>query len=307
MTKKNTHQGYSNFWHPRYWFTWTGFGLVWLITRLPFPIVMRIGAFFGWLGYYLASARRHIVEVNINLCFPELEPAQQNILVRKIFRSTGIGIIETALAWLRDPRDYRPLCKIRGKEILEAAIKEGKGVILLGMHFSTLDLMGAVVSTIAPIDVMYRKNKNQLFEHLMKTHRGKNFDMVINRDDIRSVIRRLKSGHVVWYGGDQDYGPKHSVFAPFFGIQTATITATARFAKITGAPIVLINHYRNSDDSGYEIEFSRPLDDFPSGDQVLDATRINQLVEASVRKCPEQYWWLHRRFKTRPEGESRPY
>lgn len=307
MIKQNTHQDYRNFLHPRYWLTWTGFGLLWLITLLPFPIMVRIGAFFGWLGYHLASARRHIVEVNINLCFPELEPTQQNNLVRKIFRSTGISIIETALAWMRDPRDYSHLCQFRGQEIFEAAIKEGKGVILLGMHFSTLDIIGAVVSTIARIDVMYRKNKNQLFDHMMKTHRGMNFDMVINRDDIRTVIKRLKSGHVVWYGGDQDYGPKHSVFAPFFGIQTATITATARFAKITGAPIVLLNHYRNSDDSGYEIEFSRPLDNFPSGDELLDATRINQLVEASVRKCPDQYWWLHRRFKTRPQGESRPY
>lgn len=269
--------------------------------------MLRIGAFLGWLGYHLASARRHIVEVNIKLCFPELELAQQNVLVRKIFRSTGICIIETALAWQRDPRDFSHLCNVTGKEILEAATAEGNGVILLGMHFSTLDLIGAVVSTIASIDVMYRKNKNQLFDYLMTANRGKNFGMVINRDDIRSVIRRLKSGRVVWYGGDQDYGSKHSVFAPFFGIQTATITATARFAKITRAPIVLINHYRNSDDSGYEIEFSRPLDDFPSGDDLVDATRINQLVEASVRRCPDQYWWLHRRFKTRPEGESKPY
>jgi KDO2-lipid IV(A) lauroyltransferase len=269
--------------------------------------MIRIGAALGWLGYHLASARRHIVEVNISLCFPELGPAQQHTLVRKVFRSSGIGIIETALGWQRNPEDYSHLCEVKGKDILDAAIDEGKGVILLGMHFSTLDLIGAVVSTITRLDVMYRKDKNPFFDHLIRTHRGRSFDMVIDRDDIRSVIKRLKSGHVVWYGGDQDYGPKHSVFAPFFGIQTATITATARFARITGAPIIFFNHYRNNDDSGYEIEFSRPLVDFPTGDDLLDATRINQLVEASVRKCPDQYWWLHRRFKTRPNGESRPY
>jgi KDO2-lipid IV(A) lauroyltransferase len=307
VTEEYTDQGYGNFWHPRYWPTWTGFGLLWLVTRLPFPIILRIGVILGWLGYYLASGRRHIVEVNIGLCFPELESPQQKTLVRKIFRSSGISIIETALAWHRDPGDFSHLCEVKGKEILDGAINEGKGVILLGMHFSTLDLIGAVVSTIAPLDVMYRKDKNPFFDHLIRTHRGKNFDMVIDRDDIRTVIKRLKSGRVVWYGGDQDYGPKHSVFAPFFGIQTATITATARFTRITGAPIILINHYRNNDDSGYEIEFSRPLDGYPTGDDLLDATRVNQLVEASVRKCPDQYWWLHRRFKTRPEGESRPY
>ena len=211
------------------------------------------------------------------------------------------------MAWHRDPEDFNHLCETRGKEILEASITEGRGVILLGMHFSTLDLIGAVVSTIVPLDVMYRSDKNPLFDHLMRTRRGKNFGKVIDRDDIRTVIKRLKSGQVDWYGGDQDYGPRHSVFAPFFGLQTATITATARFARITGAPIILITHYRKSDDSGYEIEFSRPLEDFPTGDDVLDATRVNQLVEAAVRKCPDQYWWVHRRFKTRPEGESRPY
>ncbi len=307
MSKESTLQKFRIYWHPEYWLTWTGFALLRLILLLPFSVVCRFGAGLGWIGYHLAKSRRHIVEVNISLCFPELNPEQQNSLVRKIFRSTGISIFETALAWFKEPAEYSHLFTIKGKDILEDAISEHKGVILLGMHFSTLDLSGAVFSTFADMDVMYRKSKNRLFEHLMKTGREKNFDLAISRDDIRGVIRRLKSGHVVWYGGDQDYGPKHSVFAPFFGIQTATITATARFARITGAPIVLFNHYRNSDDSGYEIEFSRPLDDFPSTDELLNATRINQLVETSVRKCPDQYWWLHRRFKTRPKGESRPY
>lgn len=303
MAKATTQPDYSQFVHPRYWPVWTGIAVAWLIAQLPFRAKIAVGSALGSLGFHFARSRRHIVETNIRLSFPELNAIERADLVRKVFRSSGISIVETATAWFCDPADYVPLFQFRGEEILLGAMEEGHGVILLGMHFSTLDISGAVVGSKIDMDVMYRKNSNPLFDLIMTRSRKTYFGEAITRDDIRTIVKRLKSGRIVWYGGDQDYGRKHSVFAPFFGIPTATITATARFARLTGATIVLITHFRNADDESYEIEFSRPLDSFPTGDDTADATTINKLIEAAVLKHPEQYWWLHKRFKTRPEGE----
>jgi len=299
-------ESFADFWEPKYWLTWLGFSIAWLITRLPYRLQLHIGSFIGWIGFHVAKSRHHIVEVNISLCFPDLQQEEQNHLVRKIFRSSGISMIETANAWLRDPRDFISIVSITGLHHLENTLKQGKGVILLGMHFSTLDLCGAVLGTYVEFDVMYRRNKNRLLDLIMKRGREKNFPRAINRNDIRGILSSLKLGHAVWYGADQDYGKKHSVFAPFFGVQAASITATGRFAKLTKSPLILFTHFRNENGS-YRIELSAPMEDFPTGDEVADASFINQLVEQTVLQQPDQYWWLHRRFKTRPEGESRPY
>lgn len=306
MASSQQQQNYADFWHPKYWTTWLGFCIAWLITRLPHRLQLHIGSCIGWIGFHLARSRRHIVEVNLSLCFPAFTAQERDRLVRKVFRSGGISLVETANAWLRDARDFLPLVSLTGLHHLEDALKQGKGVILLGMHFSTLDLCGAVLGTYVEFDVMYRRNKNRLLDLIMKKGREKNFPHAINRNDIRGILNSLKQGHAVWYGADQDYGRKHSVFVPFFGVQAASITATGRFAKITKSPLIVFTHYRNKDGT-YRIELSAPIENFPTGDKVADASLINQLVEQAILKQPDQYWWLHRRFKTRPEGESRPY
>lgn len=297
----------AEFLHPRYWPTWLAFAIMWLATRLPHSGRIRFGAALGALGFLFAKSRRHIVDVNLRLCFPDLDDSRRETLLRRVFRSSGISLVETATAWLRDPRDFRSMFTINGLEHLEKAIDEGNGVILLGMHFSTLDFCGAVLATCCDFDVMYRPNKDELLENIMTRSREKNFPKAIHRDDIRGVLNSLKQGHAVWYGPDQDYGRKHSVFAPFFGVQAATITATARFARISQSPVIVFTHFRSQDDRHYEINLSPPLENYPTGDDVNDATRINRLVEEAIMKYPDQYWWLHRRFKTRPEGEERPY
>ena len=177
------------------------------------------------------------------------------------------------------------------------------------MHLSTLDFAGAALALglRSEFDVMYRHNKNPLIETIMKRGREKHFPSAIERDDIRRVIRRLKQGATVWYGADQDYGIKHSVFAPFFGIQAASITAPSRLLKMTGANVLVMSHYRNPDTGRYRVVIAGMPDEYPTGDDVTDCTLYNQVVESCVARAPEQYWWLHRRFKTRPEGVRRPY
>ncbi len=293
--------------HPKYWLHWFGIGLAYLVCLLPLKARWWFGSLLGRAGFYLARRRRHIVSTNIRLCFPSLSEAQQNQLVHDNFISSGISLIETALVWFRDPKQFLELVDITGLEHLRAAKAEGNGVLMIGMHLSTLDFCGAALACHENFDVMYRRNKNPLLETIMTFGRKRTFLSAIERSDVRSVIRRLREGAVVWYGPDQDYGRKVSVFAPFFGIEAATITATSRIARMTGASVLVFTHYRDVKSGRYRVELSEPLKDFPSGSEQADCTHINHIVEQAILEAPEQYWWLHRRFKTRPPGESRPY
>ena len=267
----------------------------------------RLGTGLGVLSYQIARKRRHIVQTNINLCFPELSESARRQLVKDNFRSSGISIMETAIAWFGDTKKFIDIVDINGLEVLRQAKIEGKGVLLLGMHLSSLDFCGAALSRFEPFNVMYRQNKNRLFEAIMTQGRERNFDSAIERNNVRGVIKRLKQGGVVWYGPDQDYGHKHSIFASFFGVEAATLTATARIIRMTGSPIIVFSHYRDLTTGRYQIYLRRLDNEYPTGDDTADGKHINKVVEDAVRKAPEQYWWLHRRFKTRPPGQSKLY
>lgn len=292
---------------PRYWLLWLGFGLMWLVARLPFRVQMAAGAVLGWLMYVLLPARRHIAEVNLQLCFPELSDEVRRKMLRRHFDALGKASIETAMAWWSTDAHLNRLHRFEGMEHLDAALAQGKGVILLCAHFTTLEIGARVFAMHRPMVAMYREHKNPLYEHIMRHHRKVHFHDAIPRRDVRSAVRALKNNLPLWYAPDQDYGRKHSVFAPFFGVQAAMITATARFAKMSDAPVVPYFQERLADGSGYVMRLYPALEHFPVGDDVIDATTINAVIENEIRKFPEQYLWVHRRFKTRPEGESRPY
>ena len=291
--------------NPRYWPSWCYIGILWLIAQLPLPVKLAIGRCLGLLLYYTAKERRLICETNIGLCFPHKNQTEQKALVKEIFIENGIGAIETAWAWWCNPKDIAHLADIEGLDILQKKQAEGRGVILLGAHYSTLDIGGLLVSTFTTIDVIYRRQKNPVIQYAMLNGRKRHSPYVIERSDTRQIVRRLKAGDTVWYAADQDYGLKHSVFAPFFGISAASITGTSRFARLSKSPIVLISHHRTKDNR-YIIRFSE-IENFPSGDDVTDATIINKALEGAIKLNPAQYLWLHRRFKTRPQGEASLY
>ncbi len=291
------------FWVPRYWGTWLLIGLLRLLAPLDTKNQVRLGKVLGWMAFYLIAQRRRIAEVNIRLCFPELSEQEQKALVRRCISENVIGLLETARAWFADPESIRPQLEVEGLDHLRAAEAQGRGVIVVGAHYTALDLGSVMASRYLEFCGMYRPHKNALMDKTMREARSR-VARIIDREDMRAFVRALKSGEIVWYAPDQDYGSRVSVFAPFFGIMAATIKTTARLAQINQSPVIVLSYHRKTDNSGYLMCFSEPLDEFPSGDEVADATRINLALEQEIRRCPEQYMWVHRRFKTRPHEEK---
>ncbi len=293
--------------HPRHWPTWLGLGLLWLIVRLPFSWLCALGRRIGRLFYRLGGSRRRIVERNIELCFPELDARQRRELVRENFENYGLALFETPIAWWWSERRLARLIRVEGLEHIHNL--EGQGVLLMGMHFTMLELGGQALARYVSLDAMYRPHKSPVYEYVQSKGRLARSpgSVVYPRKDVRGVTRALRRGRVLWYAPDQDYGPRQSVFAPFFGIEAASVTATARLARMGGARVLPFSHFRRADDSGYDVTVHPPLEDFPGGDERADAARINALVESFVRRHPAQYLWAHRRFKTRPPGEASPY
>ncbi|MEX2365604.1 MAG: LpxL/LpxP family Kdo(2)-lipid IV(A) lauroyl/palmitoleoyl acyltransferase, partial [Pseudohongiellaceae bacterium] len=307
MTKPSSPE-FSAFLAPKYWPTWLGIGCLCLIVWLPWRLRMLSGSLLGYLSHLLARERRYITRTNIALCFPELDTKGQEALVRKTFVASGIGLIETATGWVRSAEHFQNQVNFIGLPILQQAKAQGRGVLMLGAHYSTLDFSANLLSLTCPFGATYRAHKNPVFDAFMLRGRLRNCNAVFDRNDIRGAFRHLKKGEVLWYAPDQDYGPKHAVFAPFFGNQAATITTPVRFAAYNGSPVVFVRHHRLEDRKGYELEFTSMDARFPSGDDVLDGTLINQQLEKDIRHYPHQYLWLHKRFKTQPGGKpDSPY
>tara|TARA_R100001039_G_scaffold37480_1_gene36181 strand:+ start:689 stop:1603 length:915 start_codon:yes stop_codon:yes gene_type:complete len=291
---------------PRLYPSWIGVGLFWLIGQLPWRLLQAIGRGLGRLAWYLAKKRRHIAQTNIRLCFPELTPEEQDELAHRSVISTGEAILEMAGSYNNHRIDLNKNLTVTGMEHIEACQARGEGVLLLGMHFNTLDTCSRMLATLVDIHAVYRPNDNPVIDRLIDRGRRHYVRSTVDRTDIRQMLRLLRSGEIVWYAPDQDYGTAHALFVPFFGIPAATITATSRIAKMGKAAVIPCAHYRLPG-GRYEIEFGAPLDGFPSGDEEADTARINQTIEHYVRKHPEQYLWVHKRFKHQPPGQPKRY
>ena len=294
----------SQFTAPRYWLTWIGLWIMWLFAHLPLVVQAKIGQLLGLMAYYFARARREICRINLQLCFPELTSLEQKRLLRKTFVSNGIGAMEVALSWCRNPEDFRHRVSISGLEHLQQAKAQGRGVLLVSAHFSTLEFAGSLLTLFEDMDVTYRKHKNPLFEAVMSNARKRLYPLVIERKNVRDTYNSLNKGHILWYAPDQDYGARHSVFVPFFGIEAATIIATSRFARANDSMVLFFTNYRDQNNTTYHLELSPVLKDYPSGDDVADAIKINGIIEQAIRRHPDQYLWMHRRFKTQAAGKA---
>jgi len=298
---------------PRHWPTWLGAGLLRaLAVTLPVDALIALGRGLGRFSLPFAGRRREITAINVGLCFPALSEAERQDLVRRHFESLGIAVFEFCLGWWAPDARLEDRVRVEGLENLRAAFERGKGVILLSAHFTTLEIGGrflAMHTRGLPLNVMYRRSDNPVVERVLRDRRRHHFGEPIGRDDVRAMLRALKKNETVWYAFDQNYkgNRKNRVFAPFFGIAAATNTATSRLAQATGAAVVPFFTRRLPDGKRYVQRIDPPLADFPSGDPAADAARLNALIEGWVKEAPEQYLWSHRRFRTRPKGETRFY
>jgi KDO2-lipid IV(A) lauroyltransferase len=237
-----------------------------------------------------------------------MSPAERGELLRGHFESLGIGFFEAALAWWAPSEKLTPLLRIEGLEHLQAVLRQGQGAYLLGGHFTTLELSGRILRLFGvPFSITYREHPNPLLDHAGYVLRTRIYGEVLHRFDTRGVVRTLRSGGVVWLAADQDMGVKRSVFAPFFGVSAATVSAPARLARMGASQVLTAYCLRLPGADGYLFSIGAPLSDFPSGDLVADAGRVNRALEGMVLRVPEQYLWIHRRFKTRPQGEPGVY
>jgi len=284
-----------------------GLGLLRLAIHLPFRWQLALGRWIGRLALKLGKRRRYIAARNIELCFPELDAEQQNQLLRRHFESVGISLFEVAQCWWGDAKRLAPLCHIEGLQHLQQAQAEGKGVLLLSAHFTCLEIGGRLLALHHPFAVMYKPQRNPVLENAMRQSRSTHFQLAIEKTDLRTLVRTLKEGKVCWYAPDQDPSYHRAVFADFFGISTATVPAASRIAAMGNAQVLPFFALRREDDSGYDLSILPALDNFPGADVETDAQRINTLIEQQVRRAPDQYLWMHRRFKTRPPGQPALY
>ncbi|WP_416422954.1 lipid A biosynthesis lauroyl acyltransferase [Pseudomonas sp. App30] len=297
------------FLHPRFWPLLLGLGLLWLVVQLPYRALLVIGRLLGLGMYRIAGERRRIAARNLELCFPELPLVERTRLLKENFASTGIAFFEMAMSWWWPKARLARLAHIEGLEHLQAAQQAGEGAILMALHFTTLEIGAALLGQRHTIDGMYREHGNPLFDFVQRQGRERhNLDsLAVEREDVRGMLKLLRKGRAIWYAPDQDYGAKQGIFVPLFGIPAATVTATTKFARLGKARVIPFTQQRLADGSGYRLVIHPPLADFPGESEEADCLRINQWVEASIRECPEQYLWAHRRFKSRPPGSPRLY
>ncbi|HUR40481.1 MAG TPA: LpxL/LpxP family Kdo(2)-lipid IV(A) lauroyl/palmitoleoyl acyltransferase [Verrucomicrobiae bacterium] len=296
----------ARFLGPRYWPTWFGVGLLKLLCWLPLPVLIALGEGLGWCIGRLMSKRRYVVRVNLKLCFPHLERDALERDVDAHFKALGAGIFEACLGWWAPNWRMRRWGEVVGLEHLDAAQKAGHGVLLLTGHFTTMELGARYIALQRPFHAMYRPLNNPLVDYFMHRWRQDKSGLpALPREDLRQLVKALRGGRGIWYGPDQTLDFKNSVWVPFFGVPVLTITATSRLAQLGRAKVV--PYFPARVNGRYRVTILPALENFPSGDDEADAALINRTIEQGVRMAPAQYFWVHRRFKWRPQGEKDVY
>lgn len=282
-------------------------GMLRLAVALPQRGRMALGRAAGRIAFAALGKRRAIALRNLRLCFPEWPEKRRRAALRGHFGSLGKGLLELAMAaWCADGQ-VRQLVEVRGARHLADAARRGRGVIALSGHFVALEFTARALAYPPPgLVAVYRPGGNAVFDYLVNRARLRVCLQTLSKHDVRGMLRALRDGAVLWYAGDQMSDAKSAVLAPFFGEPAMTGTALGRLARISGAPVVPWFTRRLEDDR-YVVELFPALEDFPGDSPRQEAARINALIERQARKVPEQYYWIHRRFKRRPSPLADPY
>ena len=293
---------------PRYWGVWFGMGLLWLLVFLPQRLRVVLGARLGDIFYFLGKRVRRTAERNIELCFPDLEPLLKNDLVRRHFRAFGAVMLSVSLVWWVSVARLHQLVRVRNREHYDRALAAGKNIILLAPHFLSLEVAGILLGQERRMLSMYKQSNNDLVDWIIRRSRQRFGGTMIERGShLKGMVRQIRAGHPFYYLPDQNPGEAGHVFAPFFGVPAGTITALSRIARLGDAVVIPCFTRLLPKGGGYEVIFHAPLENFPSGDDLADATQMNAAIEAGVREMPEQYMWTYKRFKQRPPGGPNLY
>ena len=288
---------------PRHWPTWLGIGLMAAAARLPWPLQRGLGRVLGGLLRRALPSRRAIAARNLELCFPELDEAARVRLLREHFASLGIGLFEFARAWWGSVAPLRRGLVVEGLEHMQAARAGGRGVIVVSGHFTTLEVCGRLMCDHVPLAGMYRPHAEPAMEWAVRRGRARYAAAMFPKQDLRGSVRHLKRGGLLWYAPDQDPSRGDAVYVPFFGQPAHSLTSTHQLARMSGAAVLLFQHWRR-DDGGYTLRLSPMPDAFPSRDAEADTARVMAGIEEMARTAPAQYLWIHRRFKRQPDGSD---
>lgn len=280
-------------------------GLLWWLHWLPLPVLRALGAGLGRLLYVLGRDRREVALTNLRLCFPEKSEAEREQIARRHFVAFCQAVLDRTLGWWASRERLERIIRISGVDNM--AVRDGRPVVLLTPHFVGLDAGGTAVSMHIVGCSVFSQQKNPVLNKLLYDGRMRfNPAVLLSRQDgMRKIVKAMKDGHQFYYLPDMDFGPKESIFVPFFGVQAATIPALSRLVRLTQARVVPVICRQVSD--GYEIEVQPPWENFPGESVEADTAAMNRFIESQVLRMPEQYFWLHKRFKTRPPGEQRFY
>jgi KDO2-lipid IV(A) lauroyltransferase len=282
--------------------------ILWALHFLPRHLLSLFGQLIGLLFFLLSGERRHVVKTNLKLCFPTLAPQQIKTLTINHFMALGRAITDCSIAWWSSSAAIKKLARIRGKEMLDQALTEGP-VIVLAPHFVGLEILGIRLSLEENAQSMYSNQKDPVLNQFLISRRTRFRDirLISRQDGIKKVVRALKARLPLFFLPDMDLGAKDAVFVPFFGVNAATVDAVPRLAMLTNAKIVPVTVRQLGPNEPYEIEFFPTWENYPSGDLLADTKFMNEFIENQVKKMPEQYYWVHKRFKTRPPDEATLY
>jgi len=298
----------SSYLAPKHWPLWFAIGLLRLSVFLPIGITSHIGTALGRLLYHVMPSRRRAARINIRQAYPDFSDDEITTLNKKSFKSLGISIFEMGVAWYEKDEVLKKLCQIEGKEHLDQAIALDRPIILLTGHFTTLEIGSRLIAYYCKkYSGVYKKARDPLFNAIMVKHRSTFGDHLTDNKNVREIIRNLKTGHATWFAPDQDFKKQDIVFTPFLGGIASTLTATAKMARITKATVIPFYPVRLENGKGFKLIVLPALKNFPSGDIQNDSARVNKTIEDMVYANPEQYLWLHKRFKTQPDKSTKIY
>jgi KDO2-lipid IV(A) lauroyltransferase len=282
-------------------------GLLWLLSKLPYRLMLSVGNGLGALISGFNTKNNRLILRNLELCFPEKTLAERKKIAKQCWQSHAVAALETAMGWWGSSKKLRKRLIVKGENYLREALATKRGIMLIASHFTSLELQGVMISLLADYSATAKHLRNPVADYEINKARRRHLQQTFFPENLKQVHRNLQQGRMIGFLLDQDYGAKGSVFAPFFNIPTATTTTMARIAAKTNSIAIPTFFYRNTKEQTYTLEFLAPLENYPSDDALADATQFNQLIEQYARRYPEQYGWTYRRFATRPAGEASLY